>query len=240
MNNIMKVAHTADEAFIMWAEDFYNEVLENKKTCDESRDGKIIAEVLNAVTVIEDPTKFFMENSIRDLNVRYAVGELLWYKSKKRSLDSIGIITKAWERFSDDGKNVNSNYGYCIHDKFDFDQWDYVKQEIVNNPNTRRAVIHIKEADKQSFNSKDVNCTVYLQFLVRDGKLHLHTHMRSNDFWMGFPYDVFQFCCMQVQMAMELGLDVGEYVHYADSLHIYERDFCRLEEGIERRKEILG
>ena len=49
--------------------------------------------------------------------------------------------------------------------------------------------------------------------------------MRSNDLWLGFPYDVFQFTCLQVRMAMELGLDIGTYTHIAGSLHLYARDF---------------
>ena len=48
--------------------------------------------------------------------------------------------------------------------------------------------------------------------------------MRSNDVWMGFPYDVFQFTCMQILMSMELGVEIGTYTHIAGSLHLYERN----------------
>ena len=58
--------------------------------------------------------------------------------------------------------------------------------------------------------------------------------MRSNDLWLGFPYDVFQFTCMQVLMSMELGIELGSYTHIAGSLHIYERDFKK---ALEREKE---
>jgi thymidylate synthase len=124
---------------------------------------------------------------------------------------------------SDDGRTVNSNYGYCIKYKFDFNQWDEVVRELVTNPSSRRAVIHIK-SPYDNTNSKDVNCTVCLQFFIRDNKLYLTTYMRSNDLWMGFPYDVFQFTCMQIVMAIELGLEIGTYTHIAGSLHLYERD----------------
>ena len=49
--------------------------------------------------------------------------------------------------------------------------------------------------------------------------------MRSNDIWMGVPYDMFSFCFLQVKMAMELGVEVGTYTHYAGSLHMYKRDY---------------
>ena len=207
---------TANDAFVYW----YNTLTENMNT-QESRDGEVVGEVINAITVIKDPTRNICKD-IRDMPLRYAVGEMLWYMSADNDLKSIQMYTKAWDRMSDDGETVNSNYGHCIKYKFGFDQWLYVKNLLVSNSNTRQAVIHIKTADNKP--SKDVNCTVCLQFFIRNGKLYLTTYMRSNDLWMGFPYDVFQFTNMQVLMAMELGVEVGTYTHIAGSLHLYERN----------------
>lgn len=207
---------TANDAFVYW----YNTLTENMNT-QESRDGEVVGEVINAITVIKDPTRNICKD-IRDMPMRYAVGEMLWYMSADNDLKSIQMYTKAWDRMSDDGETVNSNYGHCIKYKFGFDQWLYVKNLLVSNSNTRQAVIHIKTADNKP--SKDVNCTVCLQFFIRNGKLYLTTYMRSNDLWMGFPYDVFQFTNMQVLMAMELGVEVGTYTHIAGSLHLYERN----------------
>ena len=53
------------------------------------------------------------------------------------------------------------------------------------------------------------------------------TYMRSNDLWMGFPYDVFQFTCLQTLLAMELDVELGTYTHVAGSLHLYERDYAK-------------
>ena len=50
------------------------------------------------------------------------------------------------------------------------------------------------------------------------------TYMRSNDIWMGFPYDVFQFTAMQILLSMQLGVELGTYTHISGSLHLYERD----------------
>lgn len=48
--------------------------------------------------------------------------------------------------------------------------------------------------------------------------------MRSCDLWYGFPYDVFNFCNLQVLLSMELGVELGTYTHICGSLHLYERD----------------
>lgn len=215
--------NNADRAFDYW----YNLLTKNMEK-KQSRDGDIVGEVINAVTVIEDPTRNIC-NGLRNMNMRYAVGELLWYMSGRNTLKSIQNITSAWDRMSDDGETVNSNYGYCMVNKYGFNQLNYVIKLLQENPNTRQAVIHIKEPNNKP--SKDVNCTVCLQFFIRDNKLYLTTYMRSNDLWMGFPYDVFQFTNFQILVAMYLGIEVGTYTHIAGSLHLYERNVIKDEGG---------
>lgn len=208
---------TIDELWEAW----YKELVEMNMG-DTSRDGDIRGEVINAISVLNNPIKNILKSPIRHLPMSYAIGEMLWYMSGNRDLKEIQKYTNGWDRMSDDGKTVNSNYGWCIKEKYGFNQWEFVKTELKQNPNSRRAVIHIKEPSH--YVSRDVNCTVCLQFFIRDNKLYLTTYMRSNDIWMGFPYDVFQFTNMQILMSMELGIGIGTYTHIAGSLHLYERD----------------
>ena len=230
VNEIIK-EESIDKAWLSW----YNKFKENKLSI-ESRDGNVVAECINAITIIENPTKNVMTNCIRKLSMRYAIGEMLWYMSGNPSLKAIQHYTKAWDRMSDDGETVNSNYGYIIKDVFGFDQYEYCKQLLIKDKNSRQAVIHIKTPiDTIEKPTKDLNCTVCLQFIIREDKLYCTTYMRSNDLWLGFPYDVFQFTCLQVRMAMELDLEIGSYTHIAGSLHLYERDF---EKAIKNENEV--
>lgn len=221
LENISVAKETIDEAWLSW----YNIFKENNISI-ESRDGDVIAECVNAITIIKDPTKNIMKNDIRKLSMRYAIGEMLWYLSGNPELKAIQNYTKAWDRMSDNGETVNSNYGFLIKDAYGFDQYEYCKELLKRDMNSRQAVIHIKMPRNTIENpTNDLNCTVCLQFIVRDGKLYCTTYMRSNDLWLGFPYDVFQFTCIQIRMAMELGLHIGTYTHIAGSLHLYQRDF---------------
>ena len=218
-NTLSKSFDNIDEAWLYWYKLLRDTPVDSEQI---SRDGDVHNEIINAITVLNDPTKNIMKNELRNLSMRYAIGEMLWYMSGQDKLKEIQKYTKNWDRMSDDGIHVNSNYGYCISRKYGFDQWEWCKEELVKNPQSRRAVIHIKEpSDKES---KDVNCTVCLQFFIREGKLYMTTYMRSNDIWLGFPYDVFQFTCMQILMSMELEVELGTYTHISGSLHLYERD----------------
>ena len=206
--------------------EFWFERLANMGKNQSSRDGDVVGEIINAVTVIENPKKNLVESRWRNLSKTYAIGELLWYLSADISFKTIQNYTKAWDRMSDDGETVNSNYGHKIHRFYGFDQWEYVKKLLTDDPYSRQAVIHIK--NPMNYKTKDTPCTVCLQFFIRGGKLYLTTYMRSNDVWFGFPYDVFNFTCFQIKMAMELGVGIGSYTHIAGSLHLYKRDLEKL------------
>ena len=215
--NMICECDTVTEAFDWW----YDKLVRMNDS-QESRDGEVHGEIINAITVISDPTRNICKSDIRKLSMRYAIGEFLWYLSGNNHLSEIQKYTDNWDRMSDDGVHVNSNYGHCIKYKYGFDQFGYVYNMLKDKPKTRQAVIHIKEPSMAA--SKDVNCTVCLQFFIRDNKLYMTTYMRSNDIWLGFPYDVFQFCNLQILLSMKLGVELGSYTHIAGSLHLYERD----------------
>ena len=230
LSNVIVKGESLDEVWLTW----FKQMIDNRIS-EESRDGEVTSEIINAITVLENPTKNIMTNHVRKLSMRYAIGEMLWYMSANPSLSAIQHYTKAWDRMSDDGETVNSNYGYIIKEAYNFNQYEYCKRLLIKDKNSRQAIIHIK-VPKNTLEqpTKDLNCTVCLQFLIRENKLYCTTYMRSNDLWLGFPYDIFQFTCIQVRMAMELGLEIGSYTHIAGSLHIYKRDF---DKAIERYKE---
>ena len=218
------ISFTGDTVNEVWEKAFSAlDKLAAKGFEDSSRDGTVVGEYLDAVMVVNDPTRSIVTSPIRKMPMRYAVGELAWYLSGSNRVDDIARFAKKWAEISDDGMTNNSAYGYRIQHMFGFDQWEFVKELIKKDPNTRQAVIHIKNASDKP--TKDTPCTVYLQFFLRDNKLNLSVHMRSNDIWMGVPYDMFSFCFLQMKMAMELGVEIGTYTHYAGSLHLYQRDY---------------
>jgi len=48
--------------------------------------------------------------------------------------------------------------------------------------------------------------------------------MRSNDAWLGLPYDVFCFTTLQKIVAAALGIECDWYQHQVGSMHLYGRN----------------
>ena len=203
---------------------------------DSAPRGLRIKEKLGVQFRITNPRDRLPLVEARNFSTAYYVAETLWYLSGSDSTAWISRYAPFWKDISDDGLTANSAYGSRIfrnHKRIsngEFVQWDWVKSELQKDPDSRRAVIHIRTPDDSIHASKDVPCTLSLQFFLRDRKLHLHVSMRSSDIILGIAYDVPAFTTLQELMANELGVELGEYVHTSNSLHCYERDFAMLEE----------
>lgn len=178
---------------------------------------------------INDPTDLSIEVPARRFNEDYAILEWLWYLNADSNVKNIGKYADIWVRIADENNEVESNYGTYL-----LPQWEFIIEELVQDPDSRRATIVINQPYHKSKNLKDYPCTQYVHFFIRDKKLHLGVFMRSNDAVFGFCNDVFTFCLFQQLMLNELNhrglsLSLGEYYHSAGSFHVYDRHYSMME-----------
>ncbi|UOF80032.1 pyrimidine hmase [Caudoviricetes sp.] len=194
----------------------------------ESRDGACY-EHLGWSGTLMDPTQSLLNCKERKLSHRYAAAELLWYFSGTDRGDLISKFAKSYERFLVDGR-AEGAYGPRLFptDEATSGALVDVIAELRRDRNSRRAFASVFRAEDLKLATRrkvvDLPCTVGLQFLIRDNKLHCIATMRSNDVWLGMPYDVFAFTQIQRLVASRLMVDVGWYVHQVGSLHLYERN----------------
>lgn len=212
-------ADCATDAF----EKAYNTV-EHLGEVVESRIGK--TKHLTDFTIrIKNPYHNICLNPQRNLSLRYILGELRWYMSGSNKVADIAPYAKMWSSLTDDGETVNSAYGYRIFHQFGFDQLQYCIDKLKKNRYDRQAVIHIKDASDKP--TKDTPCTCLIQFTCSNNRLNAHVYMRSNDIWLGLPYDVVFFTVLQQIVSEQTGIPMGMYYHTVGDLHLYEKHWNR-------------
>lgn len=132
-------------------------------------------------------------------------------------------IAPQFERYVEKDGHFHGAYGQRIGM-----QMLSVERKLRADPGTRQAVVTLWDPWLDNVTGmSDYPCTVALNFYVRGGKLEMNTLMRSNDVWLGLPYDLFQFTQLQLSLANALACDVGYYYHTVWSLHLYERDTAK-------------
>jgi thymidylate synthase len=120
------------------------------------------------------------------------------------------------KQFSDDGLVLAGAYGPHIRGQ----AWR-VLERLRQDADSRQAVIEIPRPQRYT---KDEPCTLSFQFLYRNRKLHMIVTMRSNDVWLGLPYDFYTFSQILNCFAGALGRERGQLTIRAGSFHLYERD----------------
>lgn len=176
-------------------------------------------------------------------NHDYIQRELDWYVSGSLDVNDIpGGAPQIWKQVSSNEGLINSNYGYLLLGEENGYQLDHVVKHLVDDIGTRRATavytrpeIHTEwDFDGMS----DFICTNAVQYLIRDGQLHLIVQMRSNDIVFGYRNDYAWHRFTQrlvIDDLAENGIDVkaGQIVWHAASLHMYERHFWMLDHYIQ-------
>jgi thymidylate synthase len=179
-------------------------------------------ELLGAHLRLTDPRRRLVDlPPVRVLNPAFAVAETVWILSGSDEPWIYGYNQRLAE-FADHGVLMGA-YGPRLRRwRGTVDQLDQVRRLLLTDPDSRRAVVQLFDPARDFRGHRDVPCTLGYRFYLRQGRLHMHTSMRSQDLWLGFCYDLFTATLLQELLAGWLDVPVGEYHHHVDSLHLYD------------------
>lgn len=186
-----------------------------------------------------DLQKEFPILTLRNAPFKYAVKETLWIFQKK-SNNIHELDSHNWDEWADETGSIGKTYGYVAGEKFDYpegfmDQVDNVLYQLKHNPMDRRMMIqlfrpeYIKQAGLPP-------CVMTYIFNVRDNKLDMMVVQRSGDLIAAAgagESDEISMAILQYMLAISSGLEVGEFVHITNNLHIYDRHIDIAKEIIE-------
>ena len=182
-------------------------------------------EINNCCLIVHNPSTKNICFPYRDFSDNYLEAELKWYWSGTNSCEEIGKHAKMWLSLSDDGKTNNSAYGYIAFKKYDYNQVEQIIKLLKKDKNSRRAILNISDPTLNKIETHDLQCTIAIQFLVRNNALEETVYMRSNDVFFGLPYDYVFFIQLGEYIANSLNIPFSQYIHNATSMHMYEKDF---------------
>lgn len=150
------------------------------------------------------------------------------------------IYGESWRNFGkDDPEEFEyfTSYGHprTYHNTNEgFDQIEWVKNEIVNNPESSRLIVSAWNPHVHCVEGKAAlpPCHTLFQFFVEDGKLSCQLYQRSGDYIIGNPLNIIFYAMLTHIMAQQCNLGVGDFIITFGDVHLYS-------DQLEMAKEIL-
>ena len=175
--------------------------------------------------------------TLRGINFRAAIDELLWIWQKKSNRIA-DLDSHIWDSWAGPDGTIGKAYGYQlgvrhIYREGLFDQVDRVLFDLRNNPQSRRIMTNLYvHADLHEMNLYP--CAYSMTFNVVDNRLCAILNQRSQDMLVANSWNVAQYAALVHLMALVSGLAVGELVHVIADAHIYDRHIPLVEQLIAR------
>ncbi len=187
-------------------------------------------ELLHAAFEIRDPRQRWIVSRTPALNPAFALAEVVWIVQGRQDSAFLNYWNRQLSKFAGEGKTYDGAYGHRLRQNFGIDQLERAYYALKSKPETRQVVLQIWDSGRDlpeedgSPRSEDVPCNVTSLLKVRNGKLEWSQILRSNDLFRGVPHNFVQFTSLQEILAGWLGIEVGTYTHFSDSLHVYARE----------------
>lgn len=121
-------------------------------------------------------------------------------------------------------------FDYTYNERISF-QIQPIIDELRMHPESRQAIIEVHNNMRDLFGlggRRRIPCSMFYQFMIRDGKLDVIYVMRSSDFATHFQNDIWQADELRRYIAAHLNLPIGKFIMFVSSLHIYKKDWEKL------------
>ncbi len=230
-------------------QDLLKHILENG-TRHEDRTGVGTISVFGYQTRF-DLRKGFPIVTTKRVPFRWVVEELLWFlqgSTNESELRARGVdIWAEWAdaehtaKFGRGEGDLGPVYGYLWRnfggdypEKNGFDQIAWLINEIKTNPNSRRLIVSGWDP-KNALQVELPPCHTLFAFKVENEKtLNCQLFQRSADAFLGVPFNISSYALLTHLIAHVCGLEVGEFVHTFNDLHIYSNHLEQVEKLLKR------
>lgn len=211
--------------YALWAGANY---LRHEGVQQDSRNGPVLRAPYPVTTVYERPDERVMLHPGRDANPFFHLYESLWMLAGRNDLAPLTAMVKNMANFSDDGGNTQPGaYGHRWRRHFGRDQLAWAIRRLKADPNDRRVVIQMYDADHDQDaadnGGKDVPCNLMAcPTISTEGRLDLTVFCRSNDMVLGaYGANAVHFSVLAEFLAAAVGVPLGRYFQVSNNFHGY-------------------
>jgi hypothetical protein len=190
---------------------------------EKSRNGTVMTVDKPVVLTIQNPPERVLVDPIRQPNPYFHVMEFVWMMSGSNDVRWIEQFNSGMRKYADFGTDyIHGAYGYRWRGHFNLDQIDWVIKHLHRDPESRRAVLAMWDADVDTQFHNDVPCNTHIYFRIVDDELNMTVCNRSNDLvWGMLGANAVHMTLLHELIAEALGIHIGSYRVITNNLHVY-------------------
>ena len=193
----------------------------------------------------------------KKLHTKSIIHELLWFLSGDTNIKYLkdnGV--SIWDEWATELGDLGPVYGaqwrnWQGTDGQNYDQVSRLIEGIKHNPNSRRHIIsgwnvadlpdETQSPQKNVLNGKMAlpPCHLLYQWYVANSKLSGSLYIRSNDLFLGNPYNTCSLAIFTHMIAQQCDLDVGEIIISIGDCHLYNNHVQQAETQLKRTPKTL-
>lgn len=191
----------------------------------ESRNGPVLVFPEPVTTIYQKPLERVLFYAERDANPFFHFMEAMWMLAGKRDVAFVSYFASNMKNYSDNGINFHAAYGFRWRNHFQVDQLSAIINMLKKNPDDRRAVLSMWDANVDGLGreGKDFACNLQAIFSIdHEGKMNMTVTNRSNDIiWGAYGANAVQFSYLLEYVATCVGVPVGKYYQVSNNFHCY-------------------
>jgi thymidylate synthase len=170
----------------------------------------------------------------KKIHFKSVVHELLWFLRGESNIQYLkDNNVKIWDPWADDNGELGRVYGVqwrkwaqysYVKDKYYLKEIDQIKnviEGIKKDPYSRRHIVsawNVAELDQMAL----APCHLLFQFYVVNDKLSCMLTMRSNDLFIGSPFNIASYALLTMMIAQLTNLNIGELIISLGDVHVYK------------------
>jgi thymidylate synthase len=186
------------------------------------------------------------------IHLKSVIYELLWFLKGDTNvayLNDHGV--SIWDEWADQNKSLGPVYGYQWRfwptpDGRKIDQITQVIDQIRQNPNSRRLMVtamNIADYPDEGLSPNEnahrkkmalAPCHAFFQFYVANSRLSCFLYCRSQDTFLGTPFNWASYALLTHMVAQQCDLSVGELIWAGGDCHIYNNHLNAVETLLKR------
>ena len=180
----------------------------------------------------------------KKLHLRSIVIELLWFLRGDTNIKWLQEKkVSIWNEWADENGDLGPVYGkqwrdWQTADNRHIDQITELVSLIKKDPNSRRQIVSAWNVGDLAA-MKLAPCHCMFQTAVMGGRLHMQLYQRSCDVFLGVPFNIASYALLQMLLAQQCDLELGDFVWTGGDVHLYTNHFEQAKLQLTRKPKTL-